>query len=859
MGENPPEVMEIHCPSCETRFRLRLIKGRLPSQDIECPSCGASIPVEPQKPKAAILKRSTEIGAPKPGALDPDTVPTGGTLLGLPVDGIFAPPANPFDRQPTVVKGFSDPPPDPEPNAPRTPLGDLEEHSDSAFQNTTRHPWDTQPTTKAQTLETSTSDVENTRDTPYKGLSSISSSPQDDTVSEKPKLNDLLKKVREKRGVPLPAPPEIKAENPLFGKSRAPQRVSADTDNRKTKPSMEPAFRKKMQEESASKENAPGTGTASETRGSGYIRLPTSEIKEALGEGEFDIRIGEFSYSVSEDALVKLVKGGILMGAEEMAAADGVWMPINEHPVVKRLREKMADEAHLLLADIAERKTAKSRDEPRTEELTEDFLALEDSPPPLPEVDDVSDAFEATFNSSDEELIELDADEALSLEKPPQLPAETSIDSLTAPLKSPDEIQEALPPEPDLEPEVPEAPSPEPLETKTSLVPPAKKKGGRGLLIALVLLALVGGAIVASYFLFGDEIKGILGLNTEPTVVAEVPKDTPPPPVEVVEETPEPVVPEPEPEPEPPALEPHEAALAALQNLWDNDEPNPDDFRKAMLDLFENTHVIDGVKGTSIVKINGNPTILGTWNDLEILIYPDTPAAEDARRRVQATAYLCSVANCGVVPTLAIPASLSQDALKDLDVPDLNLKDGRFEAVIVVKTTGAIVRLPAFQGLWRGWMRASSEELDKPLAQFQADLAKELGDEPAAQIVSQAKDMTLREFMQGVSATITFDYLTNNSDRFDGDAEDNLVLRNGVFFTQHHVGTFQPRASTRVKGRFSWAPTLDKSSTQSLLALTPDINDALFPNTRPAEKVYLDVFWSQHEKLSEKAVKEPWF
>ena len=92
-------------------------------------------------------------------------------------------------------------------------------------------------------------------------------------------------------------------------------------------------------------------GAASERRGSGHIRLPTTEILEVLGRGSYRLMVEDIVYEpVDERGLVDLIKQGVLLGAEQIADADGDWTPIAEHPVFKRLRKKMAMEAHAVLA-----------------------------------------------------------------------------------------------------------------------------------------------------------------------------------------------------------------------------------------------------------------------------------------------------------------------------------------------------------------------------------------------------------------------------------------------------------------------------------------------------------------------------
>ncbi len=94
-------------------------------------------------------------------------------------------------------------------------------------------------------------------------------------------------------------------------------------------------------------------GMASEIHGSGFIRLPTAEIQQVLGRGSYRLLIENIVYEpVDKDGLIQLIKGGVLLGAEQIAEADGDWMPVSQHPVFDELRRRFAAEAHALLSRI---------------------------------------------------------------------------------------------------------------------------------------------------------------------------------------------------------------------------------------------------------------------------------------------------------------------------------------------------------------------------------------------------------------------------------------------------------------------------------------------------------------------------
>lgn len=116
---------------------------------------------------------------------------------------------------------------------------------------------------------------------------------------------------------------------------------------------------------------------ASENRGSGFIRLPTAEIQQVLGRGTYRLLIENIVYEpVDKDGLIQLIKGGVLLGAEEIAEADGDWMPVSQHPVFEELRRRFAAEAHALLSRISSPREVESteRSQPINAPATSDVL-----------------------------------------------------------------------------------------------------------------------------------------------------------------------------------------------------------------------------------------------------------------------------------------------------------------------------------------------------------------------------------------------------------------------------------------------------------------------------------------------------
>src|SRR5690554_1979118 len=264
---------------------------------------------------------------------------------------------------------------------------------------------DFEPTSKSVSTATGADETTNPKDadrtTEQLALTPNVSPSAPDTTSEKdgkPSLASLLKKARDRK-IELPAPSDRSGAN-LPTPARAGQRSksAADSARRKSAAALDRALNSLADETARAIVEKQGTGTlkmlatpgasarpahtrdapafdtgdssmidllrrrvaenqqpgaASERRGSGYIRLPTAEIQDVLGQGTYRLRVEDIIYEpIDKAGLTELIKRGVLMGAAEIAQSDGDWMPLGEHPMLAELRQKMAAEAHALLADL---------------------------------------------------------------------------------------------------------------------------------------------------------------------------------------------------------------------------------------------------------------------------------------------------------------------------------------------------------------------------------------------------------------------------------------------------------------------------------------------------------------------------
>jgi hypothetical protein len=337
-------------------------------------------------------------------------------------------------------------------------------------------------------------------------------------------------------------------------------------------------------------------GMAGERRGSGYIRLPTSEILEVLGQGSYRIMVEDIVYEpVDEQGLTELIKRGVLLGAEQIAEADGDWMPIGEHPVFRRLRRRMALEAHALLAKYRkaseerskrEREASGQSNDELLDMLADDGESSEPQAPPafVPSaessesdeeldlwggskvLEDSAPAHKAlpVDVSNDTAVIEFPShiDSSGLLPRVQQAPSETLAAAaleaaeaeqleIEAPVFEAPVAEEPVAEEPSeaqpVAPVEPEPIKPEPIkpETKRPVERPAPaeddepiKPSGRGGVVALLLVGLVLVGLVAAVFLVPGLREQLMGSAAQPgvDVVTPTPEPKPTPdPIALVE------------------------------------------------------------------------------------------------------------------------------------------------------------------------------------------------------------------------------------------------------------------------------------------------------------------------------------
>ena len=213
------------------------------------------------------------------------------------------------------------------------------------------------------------------------------------------------------------------------------------------------------------------------------IFLSTAEIRNAIDEGLYRLRVdGTVFGPVDVDALIPLVKQGLLVAVSAISVDGGEWQPVTRHPALATLRNQLARgiRDHLEARETADLPSSGSADASRetvpdeeTDEETTDRLLpssdddeLDDdepaglaaqsepplrSPSPPPPPTPSASASEASTSTS------ISSSTSMSVPTPPDLPKTPS---------SPDSPASPEPPQP--ETPKPETPDPDPPATRES-------------------------------------------------------------------------------------------------------------------------------------------------------------------------------------------------------------------------------------------------------------------------------------------------------------------------------------------------------------------------------------------------------
>ncbi|MFU8806328.1 MAG: hypothetical protein ACNA8W_21130, partial [Bradymonadaceae bacterium] len=640
------------------------------------------------------------------------------------------------------------------------------------------------------------------------------------------------------------SPPDLPASKP-------PIPTVSNRPGRRTSNSMLARLQKR-------KENGEDSEAFEETQGSGYIRLPTAEIHKVLGRGAYRLRIETVVYEpVDKDGLTQLIKGGVLLGAEEIAEADGDWMPVSEHPVFDELRRKMAAEAHLLLSKFSQgRKEASSRPEANqpdgsVSELNVDSEALAQV---TQELDEILDATG--------ELLPGQHDEDAPKPPVPRLP-----------VPKPPALKPPVPKPSALKPPVPKPPVPKVVVAKVedpvqeSEVPPKKSRKGLFIGIAVVVIGGIVAVVVG-----GTDFLSTLSSSPVPADgVAAVADEPPPVPgladaVGAAHSQVNAALPLALANPdehlawarERLSQGDAESAAVVLGAHWDGEdreavfepytqallgagqyqrvrelslEAMSHDALKAQAEAtFKKGIADDGLIGSTepllisretghrlvdVQVVRGVHQLIVETDDGRFAFKPTQPDFSDWRSELAAYR-LCELVLCHFQIPTTLYARLDKS---ELDAHSGNLEgpwswqesssgtsfiEGSLQALVEETSPWPI----EIVSTWRDWLTLAG--------------AMESLDEPTRMLARQVSDI------------LVFDFLTNNWTRFSSNRErfgENSLVADGTIFSIHNGDTFQPRASQRVQGRFEWTSRFSRTMVHAIRGLEPDVvNEILFPS-----------------------------
>ncbi len=887
MGDSPPEFLDLSCGDCGTRFRIRPTKGRLPRGPVECPSCSNLVPIEaapaPSAPAAAMFRSRKGTKSEEMRLMDvlkslPESTAPGGTLMGMSVAESMRAEARARLDESTAAATDSDLfPDDPrdfnEGGVTHTPthkMFALDEHSESAFNNRTKAPWESESTNKAARQANIIAKV-NPRKTqpslePINMRSEVESSSKSDAFAddsdvsnpeafsrvptrssksaERPKLADLLKQVREKRG-PLvtpspvtPLPHASKAFDDPLGESIFPSDHDIVADLGPTPAEVRskvPANQEDNRMTPFGKARADTVvraleshGMAAEKTGSGFIRIPTAEILDLIGTGTYRLRVENVVYEpIDEVGIRRLVRTEFLTGDEFISERGGDWVVMSEHAF---FRPASAAPIAMIEEEISEAEALEELFEPpavlsRSDGSGELFPTIGHLSP------DQSAEIELSYaEHSSSEIVdsEVSHDEIPNADVP--LTAELDLDDLDE-LDDLQTVSEVFPPQ------TPAAP--DDLPTKTSA------PRSRSIWLPLALVAIAGILVGA---VFKTQIFGAPGLTPVDEPIVDSIQD----PVAVIPDT---VT----------AAQAVVGQTAAQVPVIVEEPPTVVEQVPVEVNSVRKLTAPELINAT-LAKENKTPVLKFSLNGAPVTFIADTGESQRSFRSNEAVAVLCRAAKCGIDFAKIQDAFLSSDELKALGI-ELTGALSKLDDVSGIRGIlrwdvqgAAQLPLAELTSVWRKWMGLSDQDLDKAVSESEKDITKAIGEERTRALLAQAGQIRVRDLVRQISNVLVLDYLTNNFERFEsgqGQETWNLAVKNGRVVSLDEGGAFQPRASTRIKGRFSWVEKFDKDVFESFSQLKRDeLDSKIFDDSTAAERVALRVFWKQQQAYVDRVQKE---
>lgn len=672
-------------------------------------------------------------------------------------------------------------------------------------------------------------------------------------------LSDLLKKAKKEK--------QAKKNNRVVKPPKTPSKTAIGTvslTNSATKPVItvpksiknikEPKKPKESTEDSLliqlqalDKKLSAKPGFASEkNQGSGFIKLPTTDILDVLGTGQFRLRVQDIIYEpVDEKGLTQLIKGGVLLGAEDIAEANGDWMPISDHPVFSGLRERMAKEAHSLLSKVASGKTEKKPLEVET-------LETKPLPPSVPK----PTAPVETKRTMQMFAMDREAGPIISpslAESIEEIPSD-AIAPIDAPVKTPREAPIKTPPvvAPPLAPA--EAPIDEDrtreevfdpssiaidlTESEISIGEPVepKKKSAFGILSGIIVLLAL--ALAA---LFWAHSNGMLdfasGKKTAKTEKKDVEKK-----VEVeknaddtrkieeskkIDDT----------KKEPAIVDTKVDETTGPPEKEETKEEPKEEPKETKEEPIVSTTTVESLSGAKLVgKASGKKlAFIFEKENASFLLIPEVE--EGGLRRILAAQKLCEVLECPFASNKVKQVTIEESELTKLGAKSsaMIVKDGKINTLLQPIAKGSYDI--STTASWRPILKASQAARSKDIGKW---------------MEKNNLKMSNKEFSRQLGGMLLRDFLINDWNRFESKPS-HIGVVNGKLVDQASIVAFEARASGRVKGRFGWGSVYPAEMVAELKKLDKEATlELLFPNASTTDKARFGVFWKQRTNALER-------
>ncbi len=889
MNEQPQHI-EIECPGCRARFKLKPKNGKLPSKPVKCPKCETQIPVE-------AAKNVTE----KPEA---GTEPVShAALFGRPETRLAPPVQNEEPKRKfTNITAFAD---DSDAGS------DDEVDAEDPFQRETSENKVVAPTAVSK-RDFAPSHTKIDMD-PLRPLESLSEAANEgatqiDTLSEAEQLLDSLSAESESAEPEPQQEPQEPSKKPVLSQAKLDKlrkRLPRAPENKVVPPKSDGDVL--VRDQTAEIPKSIVNEMVEETSSPEIVfELPPITAEDL--EVGFKVKVENVVYGpVPVEGFARLLKGGVWTGVIQVQAGE-FWVPMHQHPIFAMVEDELQREAHgavqSVLAGVFPEATEAGKAAP-----------AEIPPPPIPTPVTEAEPPKKSFLPA-----------ATTVEKalPPELLEESSVGAETVP--DPPTVAPAPPTVPVPVPvpiPVPDPPAPETQPEPIVVAPPPAPKRKRWPALLFMVLILAAGPAA---YLVNEYVN-------QPPPAPEKPKSSPEGIAAAqeiaarstfvagafgqlrrksAEELQASVADALERANYGDALEttaelrrrqPENIAFVRLRHKALMGTRSYDDARTELIDATVDIGFADEIQDLFVQTIQNDETLqdsIATIGDDEkvdsirrlgggrsisfkmkrdgenVFAFKPAQAEWENRWRAEVAAWrLCEIAAC----EFRIPRSRTARVSKsDFDAlyPMTEGKqttyaerfvDLRWETVDGNEYLFGVLKdwVPHFTdypieytSVWEPWLNATAETnpLDTPFKDAIRGLYVYKDGEYYRKILREQGGASTRQVARQISNIMVFDFLTNNWDRFSTNEEYygvNNQFADGHFVSIDNGACFHEKESARVDARFESVERASRRFIASLRLLDPEwLNPILYPNPTEIEQQRLEVFWNRRDQVLER-------